>query len=116
MKTFKTNFTIAAGIIVAFLAILSQPLKAENLEEADEKESKAETFNQQELKAIEQELLQDYFLNQPIMEEVIEEKSIRVYNTEGRLIFEGLEKDSLNMINKSSFLGEYADEKIFILP
>jgi len=117
MKTFKTTIIITAGIITAILALLTVPVKAETEEKtADLKEAKVAVINFQELMETEQALLQDYISSTQIPEATLEATTIKVYDHDGRLVYEGLENESADMINIGLFLVEFAGEKIYTLP
>ncbi|MFW5761555.1 MAG: hypothetical protein ACOCXH_11295 [Cyclobacteriaceae bacterium] len=117
MKTLKTTIIITTGIITAILALLSVPVKAEKIEKAaDLKESKAAIIDHQKLLETEQALLEDYFCNNEIPEFAIEESNVKIYNTEGQLVYEEQENESADMIKLSLFLVEIAGEKIYTLP
>lgn len=120
MKTFKTTIIITAGIITAILALLSVPVKADNLEKEEMKEtneSKATVLNYEELMATEQTLLQDYIRSNQIPEVTMEEAAtIKIYNQDGQLVYKGLESESGDMIKMGLFLQEFAGEKIYTLP
>lgn len=117
MKTFKTTIIITAGIITAILALLTVPVKAETEEKAaDLKEKKVATFNFQELMETEQVLLENYISSTQIPEATLEATTVKVYDQEGRLVYEGQENESADMIKIGLFLVEFAGEKIYTLP
>jgi hypothetical protein len=115
MKTFKITIVLA-GIIVAIITLLSGAVSAENLDKAEKNEtSEKAIINQQELITMEQMLVGDYLESLKTPKEPNEETSIIVYDTEGMLVYKGEERKSKDMINKSVFLVQFGNEKIYTL-
>jgi len=115
MKTFKKT-VVVIGFITAIITLVSTSINAENLNKTEKKETTKKTIiNQEELMETEQTLIGEYLETLKIPETAIEESIILVYDTEGQLVFKGEASNAQDMLNRSSLLIKFDNEKLYTL-